>query len=98
MNITVIGCGRWGSLITWYLDHIGHRVTLYGRAASPRMQAFLTTRHPEAQPLKDGIEQFPAACRGHHAVEKGDGLPTVGIAVYLVIECSAVYLKFCHSE
>ena len=54
--------------------------------------------HPEAQPLKDGIEQFPAACRGHHAVEKGDGLPTVGIAVYLVIECSAVYLKFCHSE
>ena len=37
MNITVIGCGRWGSLITWYLDHIGHRVTLYGRSTSPKM-------------------------------------------------------------
>ena len=31
MKITVIGCGRWGSFITWYLDHIGHEVTLYGR-------------------------------------------------------------------
>ncbi|MCQ2457025.1 MAG: glycerol-3-phosphate dehydrogenase, partial [Clostridia bacterium] len=31
MKITVIGCGRWGSLITWYLDRTGHDVTLYGR-------------------------------------------------------------------
>ena len=44
MNIFVIGCGRWGSLITWYLDHIGHHVTLYGRQSSPRMQSFLATR------------------------------------------------------
>ena len=44
MNIFVIGCGRWGSLITWYLDHIGHRVTLYGRKTSPKMQSFLATR------------------------------------------------------
>ena len=44
MNICVIGCGRWGSLITWYLDRIGHHVTLYGRSSSKRMQAFLATR------------------------------------------------------
>lgn len=44
MNITVIGCGRWGSLITWYLDRRGHAVTLYGRASSKHMQAFLETR------------------------------------------------------
>ena len=44
MNITVIGCGRWGSLIAWYLDRCGHAVTLYGRAASRHMQAFLETR------------------------------------------------------
>ena len=30
MDITVIGCGRWGSCIAWYLDRIGHNVTLYG--------------------------------------------------------------------
>lgn len=44
MNICVIGCGRWGSLLTWYLDRIGHRVTLYGRSTSKHMQAFLATR------------------------------------------------------
>lgn len=30
MKITVIGCGRWGSFIAWYLDKIGHDVTVYG--------------------------------------------------------------------
>ena len=44
MNITIIGCGRWGSLIAWYLDRIGHHVTLYGRPSSPHMQRFLKTR------------------------------------------------------
>ena len=27
MNITVIGCGRWGTFLAWYLNRIGHRVT-----------------------------------------------------------------------
>lgn len=44
MNISVIGCGRWGSLITWYLDSIGHSVTLYGREGSARMARFLSER------------------------------------------------------
>ena len=44
MKITVIGCGRWGSLITWYLDQLGHEMTLYGRESSAHMQAFLATR------------------------------------------------------
>ena len=44
MRIFVIGCGRWGSLIAWYLDRLGHDVTLYGRAGSPRMQRFLSER------------------------------------------------------
>lgn len=34
MNIAVIGCGRWGSFLAWYLDSLGHRVTLYGRPGS----------------------------------------------------------------
>ena len=44
MQIGVIGCGRWGSFIAWYLDRIGHDVTLYGRSESSRMQQFLLTR------------------------------------------------------
>ena len=55
MNIFVIGCGRWGSLITWYLDRIGHRVTLYGRKSSPRMQSFLATRQNDLLTLPPSV-------------------------------------------
>ena len=55
MNITVIGCGRWGSLITWYLDRIGHRVTLYGRPGSARMQRVLATRSNDLLTLPDSV-------------------------------------------
>lgn len=44
MKITVIGCGRWGSFIAWYLDRIGHSVTLYARANSERMKTLIETR------------------------------------------------------
>lgn len=44
MKISVIGCGRWGSFITWYLDKTGHEVSLYGRKDSSNMQRFLNTR------------------------------------------------------
>jgi glycerol-3-phosphate dehydrogenase (NAD(P)+) len=44
LDITVIGCGRWGSFIGWYLDRIGHQVTLYGRSSSPHMKQLLQTR------------------------------------------------------
>ena len=44
MKISVIGCGRWGSFIAWYLDSIGHTVKLYGPADTPHMIAFTNTR------------------------------------------------------
>ena len=55
MKITVIGCGRWGSLITWYLDSIGHQVTLYGRAGSARMERFLATRANDLLTLPQSV-------------------------------------------
>ena len=55
MNITVIGCGRWGSLITWYLDRTGHQVTLYGRPESARMQRFLTGRSNDLLTLPESV-------------------------------------------
>lgn len=55
MRIFVIGCGRWGSLITWYLDRIGHDVTLYGRAGSARMQRFLETRKNDLLELPQSV-------------------------------------------
>ncbi len=53
-NIAVVGCGRWGSFLAWYLDRAGHRVTLYGRAASPHMQALIATR-------KNDLLELPAS-------------------------------------
>ncbi len=44
MKASVIGCGRWGSFIAWYLHRIGHEVTLYGRAGSAHMQRLIAHR------------------------------------------------------
>ena len=45
MKICVVGCGRWGSLITWYLaEKRGFDVTLYGRESSEHMQRFINER------------------------------------------------------
>ena len=55
MKITVIGCGRWGSLITWYLDRLGHDVSLYGRAGSRNMQEFLKTRKNDLLTLPESV-------------------------------------------
>lgn len=55
MKITVIGCGRWGSLITWYLDKIGQEVTLYGRESSDNMQRFIKERKNDLLELPETI-------------------------------------------
>lgn len=44
MKISVIGCGRWGSFIAWYLDRREHEVTLYGRASSSHLKRFREER------------------------------------------------------
>lgn len=44
MNISVIGCGRWGSFIAWYLNKINHNVILYGRSTSEKLQTLKETR------------------------------------------------------
>lgn len=55
MKVTVIGCGRWGSLIAWYLDTLGHAVTLYGRETSQTMARFLKERKNDLLTLPDSI-------------------------------------------
>lgn len=56
MKVTVIGCGRWGSLITWYLDYIKMDVTLYGRAESKNMQRFLAERKNDYLMLPESVK------------------------------------------
>lgn len=44
MKVTVIGCGRWGTLIAWYLDKIKMEVSLYGRPESKNMKRLMGER------------------------------------------------------
>ena len=74
MKVTVIGCGRWGSLITWYLDKIGHEVSLYGRASSPHMQRFLAER-------KNDLLEFPESIALHTDLECAQGAEVIVISV-----------------
>lgn len=68
MNIAVIGCGRWGSLITWYLNTLGHSLTLYGRRGSARMQRFMDTRQNDLLTLPESI----ALTNDLHCVEEAE--------------------------
>ncbi len=43
MNISVLGCGRWGSFIAWYLNKIGHSVMLWGQPGSPHIVEIMNT-------------------------------------------------------
>jgi glycerol-3-phosphate dehydrogenase (NAD(P)+) len=52
----VIGCGRWGSFIAWYLDKINHKVTLYGREGSIHIQRFLSERRNDLLELRESIQ------------------------------------------
>ncbi len=63
MNVTVIGCGRWGSLITWYLDSIGHSVKLYGRESSAHMRRFFAERKNDMLELPLSVELTTSLAR-----------------------------------
>ena len=56
MKITVVGCGRWGTFIAWYLDSIGHDVTLYGRSSSENMKRLIETRKNSYLELTDTMK------------------------------------------
>ena len=55
-NVFVIGCGRWGTFIAWYLDNIGHNVWLYGRTQSAHMKKLLTERKNEYLSLPESVQ------------------------------------------
>ena len=44
MRVSVLGCGRWGGFLAWYLDRSGQEVLLYGREGSRRMDQLVETR------------------------------------------------------
>lgn len=56
MNVSVLGPGRWGSFIAWYLAGNGHRVLLYGRESSENFKRLKATRENEYVKLGENVE------------------------------------------
>lgn len=56
MNISVLGCGRWGSCIAWYLDKIGHNVLSGGLENAPEFIALKNNRKNDYLSYPDSIE------------------------------------------
>lgn len=56
MKISVLGCGRWGTFIAWYLNKLGHNVLLYGREGSANMFQLQNTHSNGVIQLNDEVE------------------------------------------
>ena len=56
MKISVLGCGRWGSCIAWYLDKIGHEVLSCGLADAPEFIQLKETHRNDYLVLPESIE------------------------------------------
>ncbi|MHB1314008.1 MAG: NAD(P)H-dependent glycerol-3-phosphate dehydrogenase [Christensenellales bacterium] len=52
MRVSVLGCGRWGSFLSWYFNRLGHDVVLWGRSSSENLRR-LQTEH------SNGMVQLP---------------------------------------
>ena len=57
MNFTLLGCGRWGSFIAWYLDNKKNfNVTVWGRDGDPIYDNLKNTKKNEYVTLPDSIK------------------------------------------
>ena len=81
MNVSVLGCGRWGSCIAWYLDKIGHNVLSCGLADAPEFIQLEKTH-------KNDYLTFPDSIEVSSDLEKA-----VGRAEVIVISISSQYLR-----
>ena len=55
MNITVLGAGRWGAFLAWYLHRLGHQIMVWGRADSPNYLELMETRRNEYLTLPPAV-------------------------------------------
>lgn len=86
MNVSVLGCGRWGSCIAWYLDKIGHNVLSCGLADAPEFIQLKATHKNDYLSFPDSIEV------------SSDLKKAVGRAEVIVISISSQYLRSYFEE
>lgn len=56
MNFTLLGCGRWGSFIAWYLNTNNNNVTVWGLAGDPIVENLKQTRKNEYVEFPESID------------------------------------------
>ena len=86
MNVSVLGCGHWGSCIAWYLDKIGHNVMSCGLADAPEFIQLEKTH-------KNDYLVFPQSIEVSSDLQKA-----VDRAEVIVISISSQYLRSYFSE
>jgi len=62
MRITILGCGRWGSFLAWYLDKLGNDVLLWGRESSEKLKQLIATRKNDYVTLPDSVKFSNSIC------------------------------------
>jgi glycerol-3-phosphate dehydrogenase (NAD(P)+) len=55
MKISVLGCGRWGAFLAWYLNRCGFGVTLWGREGSLNLKRLKEQRANDYLSLPESI-------------------------------------------
>ena len=86
MKISVLGCGRWGSCIAWYLDKIGHDVISCGLETAPELIALRDTH-------KNDYLTYPESIEVTSDLEKA-----VSHAETIIISISSQYLRSYMSD
>ncbi|ADL52893.1 NAD(P)H-dependent glycerol-3-phosphate dehydrogenase [Clostridium cellulovorans] len=81
MNISVLGCGRWGAFIAWYVCGLNHKVTLWGRENSKALAELKETRKNQFLTLQDEMNLTSSL---DEAISFGE---------YIVISISAQQLR-----
>lgn len=59
MNVSLLGCGRWGSFIAWYLDKTGHNVYTWGLENDEIFQSLQRERKNDYVQFSDSIVITP---------------------------------------
>lgn len=81
MKISVLGCGRWGSCIAWYLDKTGHEVLSCGLENAPEFIQLKETRKNDYLEFPESIE---VSSDLEYAIERAE---------VIVISISAQHLR-----
>lgn len=81
LNISVLGCGRWGSFLAWYARSTGHDVMVWGRDGSASFEKLAEHRSNEYLTLQDDVKLS-------HSLDEA-----VAFGEFLIIAISAQELR-----